>query len=176
MLHWPAPTLGKFVDSFAGMIEARDDGYARSIGVCNFTKELLLELMDETMSVPTVNQIELHSLFNQSELRRFHAEHNIVTEAHSPLGFGERHVYVRVLDNPTVKAIAAKYGRTPAQVLLRWSLQLGNVVTPRSSKTHRIGENFDVFDFELADEDMDAINGLHDGTRIHHHPLTFTGT
>lgn len=176
LLHWPAPTLGKYVDSFAGMIEAQEDGYTRSIGVSNFTQELLSELMDQTSVVPTVNQIELHPLFNQPELRQFHAEHDIVTEAHSPLGIGERHVFVRVLDNPMVKSIAAKYGCTPAQVLIRWSLQLGNVVTPRSSKIHRIVENFDVFHFELTDADMDAINGLHDGTRIHRHPLTFTGT
>ena|SRR5690625_316225 len=176
LIHWPAPTVGKYLDSWQAMIHAREEGLVRSIGVCNFTEELLTELIDETSVVPALNQVELHPLFNQEELRRFHDEHGIVTEAHSPLGFGERHVIVRVIDNPTVKAIGAKHDRSPAQVLIRWSLQLGNVVTPRSSKAHRIAENFDVFDFELSDDDMAVLNGLHNGTRIHHHPMTFVGT
>jgi diketogulonate reductase-like aldo/keto reductase len=176
LIHWPAPELDKYGDSYKAMIRCQEEGLVRSIGVSNFTEELLSELIAETSVVPAVNQVELHPLFSQDELRQFHAEHDIVTEAHSPLGFGERHVFVRVLDNPTVKAIGAKHDRSPAQVLIRWSLQLGNVVTPRSSKAHRIFENFDVFDFELTDEDMDTLNELHNGTRIHHHPLTFLGT
>lgn len=176
LIHWPAPEVGKYLDSWQAMIHAREEGLVSSIGVCNFTEDLLAELIDETSVAPAVNQVELHPLFNQEKLRRFHAEHRIVTEAHSPLGFGERHVLVRVIDNPTVKAIGAKHDRSPAQVLIRWSLQLGNVVTPRSSKPHRIAENFDVFDFELSDDDMDVLNALHNGTRIHHHPMTFAGT
>ncbi|HEU0191304.1 MAG TPA: aldo/keto reductase [Mycobacterium sp.] len=176
LMHWPAPKVGKYLDSWQAMIHAREEGLVRSIGVCNFTEELLTELTDETSVTPSVNQVELHPLFSQDNLRRFHAEHGIVTEAHSPLGFGERHIIVRVIDNPTVKAIGAKHDRSPAQVLIRWSLQLGNVVTPRSSKPHRIAENFDVFDFELSDDDMAVLDGLHNGTRIHHHPMTFVGT
>ncbi|GFG87525.1 2,5-didehydrogluconate reductase A [Mycolicibacter algericus DSM 45454] len=176
LIHWPAPKVGKYLDSWQAMIHAREQGLVRSIGVCNFTEDLLTELIDETSVAPALNQVELHPLFNQERLRRFHAEQRIVTEAHSPLGFGERHIIVRVIDNPTVKAIGAKHDRSPAQVLIRWSLQLGNVVTPRSSRPHRIAENFDVFDFELSDDDMALLNGLHNGTRIHHHPMTFLGT
>jgi diketogulonate reductase-like aldo/keto reductase len=176
LIHWPAPTLGKFVESFDGMIQSRDEGHVRSIGVSNFTKEQLVEVIESTSEVPAVNQIELHPLFNQPELREVHAEHNVVTQAHSALGIGERGVYVRMLDHPMVSSIADQYGRTPAQVLVRWNLQLDNVVISRSSKPHRIAENLDVFDFELTAEDMDALDGLHDGTRIHHDPLTFTGT
>lgn len=176
LIHWPAPQVGKYLDSWQAMIHAREEGLVRSIGVCNFTEDLLTELVDETSVAPALNQVELHPLLNQGELRRFHDQHRIVTEAHSPLGFGERHIIVRVIDNPTVKSIGAKHDRSPAQVLIRWSLQLGNVVTPRSSKPHRIAENFDVFDFELSDDDMDVLNGLHNGTRIHHHPMTFVGT
>ena len=103
-------------------------------------------------------------------MRAFNAEHNIVTEAYSPLGVG------RLLDNPTVTSIAGEYGKTPAQVLIRWSLQLGNVVIFRSSKAERIAENFDVFDFELAAEHMDALNALDDGTRVREDPETYDGT
>jgi diketogulonate reductase-like aldo/keto reductase len=170
MIHWPAPQLGKYVDSFGGLIQARGEGYARSIGVCNFTEEHLSTVIDLTFVTPAVNQIELHPLLNQAELRAANAAHNVVTEAYSPLAVG------RLLDNPTVTSIAAEYSRTPAQVLIRWSLQLGNVVIPRSAKPERIASNIDVFDFELAAEHMDALNGLNDGTRVREDPLTYTGT
>lgn len=176
LIHWPAPAVGKFVESFDGMIQSREEGYVRSIGVSNFTKEHLTQVIEATSEVPAVNQIELHPLFNQAELREVHAEYNVVTQAHSALGIGERGVYVRMPDHPTVTSIADKYDQTPAQVLVRWNLQLDNVVISRSSKPHRIAENLDVFDFELTDQDMDALSGLHDGTRIHHDPLIFTGT
>ncbi|HEY9303233.1 MAG TPA: aldo/keto reductase [Mycobacterium sp.] len=169
LIHWPAPQLGKYVDSFGGLIQSRGDGYARSIGVCNFTEEHLTTVIDLTFVTPAVNQIELHPLLNQAELRAANAAHNVVTEAYSPLAVG------RLLDNPTVTSIAAEYSRTPAQVLIRWSLQLGNVVIPRSAKPERIASNIDVFDFELAAEHMDALNGLNDGTRVREDPLTYTG-
>ncbi|MFZ0903986.1 MAG: aldo/keto reductase [Mycobacterium sp.] len=169
LIHWPAPQLGKYVDSFGGLIQSRGDGLVRSIGVCNFTEEHLSMVIDLTFVTPAVNQIELHPLLNQAELRAANAAHNIVTEAYSPLAVG------RVLDNPTVTSIAAEYSRTPAQVLIRWSLQLGNVVIPRSAKPERIANNIDVFDFELAAEHMDALNGLNDGTRVREDPLTYTG-
>ncbi|MGH3559975.1 MAG: aldo/keto reductase, partial [Mycobacterium sp.] len=137
--------------------------------VCNFTEEHLSTVIDLTFVTPAVNQIELHPLLNQAELRKANAEHNIVTEAYSPLGVG------RLLDNPTVTSIAAEYSKTPAQVLLRWNLQLGNVVIARSAKPERIASNFDVFDFELAAEHMDALGGLNDGTRLREDPLTYTG-
>jgi 2,5-diketo-D-gluconate reductase A len=170
LVHWPAPQLGKYVDSFGGLIQTRAQGLTRSIGVCNFTEENLSTVIDLTFVTPAVNQIELHPLLNQAELRAANAARNIVTEAYSPLAVG------RLLENPTVTAIAADYDRTPAQVLIRWSLQLGNVVIPRSAKPERIAGNFDVFDFELAAEHMDALNGLNDGTRVRQDPLTYCGT
>jgi 2,5-diketo-D-gluconate reductase A len=169
LIHWPAAQLGKYVDSFGGLIQARAQGLTRSIGVCNFTDEHLSTVIDLSFVVPAVNQIELHPLLNQAELRAANAKHNIVTEAYSPLAVG------RLLENPTVTAIATDYDRTPAQLLIRWSLQLGNVVIPRSAKPERIASNFDVFDFELAAEHMDALNGLNDGTRVREDPLTYTG-
>jgi 2,5-diketo-D-gluconate reductase A len=169
LIHWPAAQLGKYVDSFGGIIQSRAQGLARSIGVCNFTEEHLATVIDLTFSVPAVNQIELHPLLNQAELRTANARHNIVTEAYSPLAVG------RLPENPTVTAIATEYARTPAQVLIRWSLQLGNVVIPRSARPDRIASNFDVFDFELAAEHMDALNALNDGTRVREDPLTYTG-
>jgi 2,5-diketo-D-gluconate reductase A len=170
LIHWPAPQLGEYVDSFGGLIQLRGDGLARSIGVCNFTEENLQTVIDLTFVTPAVNQIELHPLLNQAELRAANAAHNVVTEAYSPLAVG------RLLDNPTVASVAAEYSRTPAQVLIRWSLQLGNVVIPRSAKPERIAGNIDVFDFELAAEHMDTLNGLHDGTRVREDPLTYSGT
>jgi 2,5-diketo-D-gluconate reductase A len=166
LIHWPAPQLGKYVDSFGGLIQARAEGHTRSIGVCNFTDDHLETVIDLTFVTPAVNQIELHPLLNQAELRAANAEHDVVTEAYSPLAVG------RLLDNPTVTSVAAEYSRTPAQVLIRWSLQLGNVVIPRSAKPERIAENLD---FELAAEHMDALNGLNDGTRVREDPLTYTG-
>jgi len=169
LIHWPAPQLGKYVDSFGGLIQLRGDEYVRSIGVCNFTDEHLETVIDLTFVTPAVNQIELHPLLNQAELRAANAAHDVVTEAYSPLAVG------RLLDNPTVASVAAEYSRTPAQVLIRWSLELGNVVIPRSAKPERIAENLAVFDFELAAEHMDALNGLNDGTRVRDDPLTYTG-
>ncbi|HYB37455.1 MAG TPA: aldo/keto reductase [Mycobacterium sp.] len=170
LIHWPAPQLGKYVDSFGGLIQCRGDGYARSIGVSNFTEEHLSTVIDLTFVVPAVNQIELHPLLNQAELRKTNAQHNVVTESYSPLALGG------LLDNPTVTSIAAEYGRAPAQVLIRWNLQLGDAVIFRSAKPERIASNFDVFDFELAAEHMDALNQLNDGTRVRQDPLTYTGT
>ncbi|WP_081287067.1 aldo/keto reductase [Mycobacterium colombiense] len=170
LIHWPAPKLGKYVESFEGMKVARDEGHVRSIGVCNFTEELLATVIDEADEVPAVNQVELHPRLNQADLRLAHAEHDVQTQSYSPLGVG------KMLENPTVTSIAAEYGRTPAQVLVRWNLQLDNVVVSRSSKPERVAQNLDVFDFTLAPEHMAAIEGLHDGTRVLHDPMTFMGT
>ena len=169
LVHWPMPQLGKYVDSFGGLIQARGNELTRSIGVCNFTEEHLETVIDLTYVTPAINQIELHPLLNQAELRAVNAQHNVVTEAYSPLAVG------KVLDNPTVTSIAGEYDRTPAQVLIRWSIQLGNVVIPRSGNPERIASNFDVFDFELTAEHMEALNGLNDGTRVRQDPLTYTG-
>jgi diketogulonate reductase-like aldo/keto reductase len=170
LIHWPAGNAGRYVDSWGGLMKAKQDGHTKSIGVCNFTPEDLSNVIDLSFVVPTVNQIELHPLLNQAALRAVNAEHDIVTEAYGPLGVG------RLLDNPTITSIAGEYGKTPAQVLIRWSLQLGNVVIPRSSSPERIAQNADVFEFELATEHVDAINALDDGTRFRPDPETYTGT
>lgn len=169
LVHWPAPPLGKYVDAFAGLIQSRGDGHARSIGVSNFTAEQVSTVIDLTFSEPAVNQVELHPLLNQAELRAASGEHTLVTQAYSPLALG------RLLANPTVTAVAAEYSRTAAQVLIRWSLQLGNAVVFSSGNAEHIASNVDVFDFELASEHLDVLNGLNDGTRVQPDPLTYTG-
>jgi 2,5-diketo-D-gluconate reductase A len=170
LVHWPAASLGKYVDSWGGLIQSHGDGHARSIGVSNFTEEHLELAVDLTFYTPAVNQIELHPLLNQDEMRQANARHNVLTQSYTPLVLG------RLNDNPTVTSIAAEYSRTPAQVLLRWNVQLGNAVVFRSSKAEHIASNLDIFDFELAAEHMEAINGLNDGTRVREDPLTYAGT
>jgi 2,5-diketo-D-gluconate reductase A len=170
LVHWPAPSLGKYVDSFGGLIQSRGEGDARSIGVSNFTEEHLQMTIDLCFVVPVVNQIELHPLLNQAELRKANAQHNIVTQSYTPLALG------KLTDNPTVTSVAGEYGKSPAQVLLRWNLQLGNAVVFRSTKAENIAGNLDVFDFELATEHMDAINALNDGTRLRPDPDTYDGS
>lgn len=170
LIHWPAPNNGKYVDTFGGMLRLREDGLTRSVGVSNFTEEFLSATIDLTFVVPAINQIELHPLLNQAELRRVNAEHGIVTEAYSPLGVGQ------LLENPAVTSIAKEYGRTPAQVLIRWSLQLGNVVITPSASPEQIAGNFDVFDFELTAEHMAALDGLDDGTQVGQAPLAHNGS
>lgn len=169
LIHWPAAESGKYVDSFGGMLRLREDGLLKSIGVCNFNAEQLSDIVDLTFVTPAVNQIELHPLLSQAALRATNAEHGIVTEAYSPLGVG------KVLENPAVTAIAASYGKSAAQVLIRWNLQLGNVVIPRSSSAERISDNLDVFGFELSSADLDTLNGLDEGTRFRPDPATYTG-
>lgn len=170
LIHWPAPAVGKYVDAFGGMIQSRGEGHARSIGVSNFTEEHVSNIIDLTFVTPAVNQIEMHPLLNQAELRKSNAQHNVVTQSYTPLALG------RLMDNPTVTSIGGEYGKTPAQVLLRWNLQLGNAVVFRSSRPEHITGNLDVFDLELAAEHMDALNGLNDGTRLREDPLTYNGT
>lgn len=170
LIHWPAPPVGQYVDAWGGMIQSRGEEHARSIGVCNFTEEHLSAVTDLTFVTPAVNQIELHPLLNQDEMRKSNAQHNVVTQSYTPLVLG------RLMDNPTVTSIAAEYGKTPAQVLLRWNLQLGNAVVFRSTKAEHIASNLDVFDFELAVDHMDTMNGLNDGTRLRPDPETYTGS
>lgn len=170
LIHWPAGDPGVYMHSWGGMLKLREDGLAKSIGVCNFSAEDLSNVIELSYVAPAINQIELHPLLNQAEMRAANAEHDIVTEAYGPLGVG------RLLDNPTVTSIAGEYAKSPAQVLIRWSLQLGNVVIPRSATPERIVENADVFEFELAAEHMDALNALDAGTRFRPDPATYTGT
>ena len=170
LIHWPAEQNGKYIDAWGGIMRSRQDGLIKSIGVSNFTPEHLSNIIDLSFFPPAVNQIELHPLLNQSELRAVHAEHSIVTEAYSPLGVG------KLLEHPAITAVAGAHGKSPAQVLIRWSLQLGNVVIPRSSDPARIAENADVFDFELTAAEVDTLNALDDGTRFRPNPETYSGT
>lgn len=169
LVHWPAPAQGTYVDAFGGMIQSRGEGHVRSIGVANFTEDFLTTTIDLTFVNPVVNQIELHPLLIQDEMRKTNAEHNVVTQSYTPLALG------RLLDNPTVTSVAGEYGKTPAQVLLRWNVQLGNAVVFRSANAERIASNIDIFDFELAAEHMDTINALNDGTRLRPDPDTYEG-
>jgi len=156
---WPVPQHDRYVDTWRAFIELQEEGLARSIGVSNFQPAHLHRLIDETGVTPAVNQIELHPRFQQAGLRREHAELGIVTEAWSPLAQGA------VLDDPVIEEIAANHERTPSQVVLRWHIQLGNVVFPKSVTTERIEENFDVFGFHLTDAEMEAIEALDAGER-----------
>ena len=170
LIHWPLPALNRFVDTFKAFAHLHDQGRIRSIGVCNFEPEHLTVLIDATGIVPTVNQIELHPQFPQHDLREVHAQRGIATEAWAPLGRGA------LLTHPTVTAVAEGRGRTPAQVLLRWHIQLGNIVIPKSVNPTRIASNFDVFDFELDADEMASISSLDDGTRLGPDPRTFNFT
>lgn len=170
LIHWPMPAKGAFVETFKAFAHLREQGRIRSIGVSNFEPEHLRELVDATGIVPTVNQIELHPLLQQEELREVHAQMGIATEAWSPLGQGS------LLKNDTVVSVAEKHGKTPAQVLIRWHMQLGNIVIPKSVTPERIVSNFDVFDFELSEQDMASVSELGDGTRLGPEPRTFEFT
>lgn len=169
LIHWPAEQNGKYIDAWGGIMKSKEVGDTRSIGVSNFTPEHLSNIIDLSFFVPAVNQVELHPLLNQDELRQVHAQHSIVTEAYCPLGQGT------LLENPVVSAVAAAHGKSPAQVLIRWSTQLGNVVIPRATDPAQLAENIDVFDFELSDADLAALNGLDDGTRFRPNPETYSG-
>jgi diketogulonate reductase-like aldo/keto reductase len=167
LIHWPAPSQGRYVETWQALCELREQGRARSIGVSNFLVEHIERLIDATGVVPAVNQIELHPRLQQSQLRRFHRQHGIVTESWSPLGRGT------LLDDPVIEGLAKATGRTPAQVLLRWNVQLGCVVIPRSIRAERIEENARIFDFELDQEQMEAMGRLDRGERIGPDPAHF---
>jgi diketogulonate reductase-like aldo/keto reductase len=168
LIHWPLPGQDRYVETWRALEKLRDDGVVRAIGVSNFHPAHLQRLLDETGTLPALNQIELHPYLTQEALRGFDAEHGIATEAWSPLARGGT-----LLRDQVVTSVAEKYGRTPAQVVLRWHLQLGNVVIPKSATPSRIQENFAVFDFELADEDMAAISGLNRDERTGPDPDAF---
>ncbi len=168
LIHWPVPAKDAYVDTFRAFEKILADGRARAIGVSNFLPEHLDRLIDATSVVPAVNQIELHPQLQQAESREAHARHGIATEAWSPLGQGRG-----LLEVPAIVAIAQKHGRTPAQVVLRWHLQTGNVVIPKSVTPSRIRENIDVFDFELDAEDLAGIAVLDEGRRLGPNPAEF---
>ena len=160
LIHWPKPSLDRYVETWRALEKLYADRRVRAIGVSNFQPDHLRRLLDETDIVPAVNQIELHPDLQQEQLRRFHAEHGVVTEAWSPLGQG------LALRHPVVADLAHRHGRTPAQVVLRWHVQLGNVAIPKSTTPSRIRENIELFDFALADADMSALAALESGTRL----------
>ncbi|WP_055493822.1 aldo/keto reductase [Streptomyces sp. TP-A0356] len=168
LIHWPLPSRGKFVDSYKAFEKIHADGRAKAIGVSNFLPEHLETLIGATSVIPAVNQIELHPHLQQHAARDYHAEQGIATEAWSPLGQGKG-----LLEVPAIVAIAQKHGRTPAQVVLRWHIQLGNVVIPKSVTPSRIRENIEVFDFSLDTEDMAAISALNEDRRLGPDPATF---
>lgn len=170
LVHWPMPERNTYVDTFRAFASLRDQGRVTSIGVSNFGPEHLRVLIDATGIVPAVNQVELHPLLPQRELREVHASLGVATEAWSPLGQGS------LLEHPAVTALAAAHGKTPAQVLIRWHIQIGNIVIPKSVNPERIVSNFDVFDFELSEKDMASIASLEDGTRLGPDPRTFNFT
>lgn len=158
LIHWPVPSKDRYVETYRALERIHADGRARSIGVSNFLQEHLDRLADETSVLPAVNQIELHPQHQQARARALHADRGIVTEAWSPLGSGRG-----LLERPVITAIARKHGKSPAQVVLRWHLQLGHVVIPKSADPRRIAENIDVFDFLLDDDDMAAFASLEEG-------------
>lgn len=170
LIHWPTPAQNLFVDTFKAFAHLRDQGRIRAIGVSNFEPEHLKLLIDATGIVPAVNQIELHPRLPQAELRETHARYGIATEAWSPLGQGS------MLADPIITAIAERHGKTPAQVLIRWHIQLGNIVIPKSVNPDRIASNFNVFDFELSEADIASIATLDNGTRLGPDPRTFNFT
>ncbi|HEX7309009.1 aldo/keto reductase [Lentzea sp.] len=159
LIHWPTPARDLYAESWRALEQLYADGRVRAIGVSNFHTPHLQRLFDEFPTTPAVNQIELHPLLQQEEMRKVHVTHRIVTEAWSPLARGT------LLREPDLTALAEKYGKTAAQIVLRWHVQLGSVVIPKSVTPYRIKENIDVFDFELALDDMTVIRELDNGTR-----------
>ncbi|MFE2261466.1 aldo/keto reductase [Streptomyces griseosporeus] len=168
LIHWPLPGRGRYVDTYKAFEKLHADGRIRAIGVSNFLPEHLERLIAETSVIPAVNQIELHPYLQQHAAREYHAEQGIATEAWSPLGSGKG-----LLEVPAIVAIARKHGRTPAQVVLRWHLQTGNIVIPKSVTPSRIEENISVFDFSLDDEDLAAISALNEDRRLGPDPAAF---
>jgi diketogulonate reductase-like aldo/keto reductase len=168
LIHWPLPARDAYVDTYKALEKLLSDGRVRAIGVSNFLNEHLERLIAETSVIPAVDQIELHPHLQQHAAREFHAEQGIATEAWSPLGQGKG-----LLEVPAIVAIAQKHGRTPAQVVLRWHIQLGNIVIPKSVTPSRIKENIEVFDFSLDDEDLAAISALNEDRRLGPDPATF---
>ena len=159
LIHWPVPSQGKYVEAWKALIELKGQGRIRSIGVSNFNQDHIERIIAETGEVPAVNQIELHPYFQARDRLAYNLAHEIHIEAYSPLGSGS------VLDDRTVAEIASKHGKSAAQVLIRWHLQQGFIVIPKSTHKARMVENIDVFDFELDDDDMKRIDGLERGER-----------
>lgn len=154
LIHWPVPKNRQFIQSWETLINLRNEGRVKSIGVCNFLPQHLQTLLDKTGVLPVLNQIELHPGFQQAELRHYHSDHGIQTQAWSPLGLGT------LWNNPVLKKIAEAHGRSMAQIMLRWQIQLGNMVITKSNSAQRQRENMDIFSFKLSEQDMAAIASL----------------
>ena len=167
LIHWPTPARDLYLDSWRALIRLREEGRARSIGVSNFHEAHLRRIVDETGVIPAINQIELHPWLTQTHMRSIDAGLGIKTEAWSPLGSGQ------LIDDPVIAEVAAKHGKSAAQVMVRWSIQLGNIVLPKSVTPARIEQNIDVFDFVLDDADMAAIATLESGRRTGPNPDEF---
>ena len=168
LIHWPVPARDLYVQTWQTLAKIRAEGRARSIGVSNFTRDHLGRLLAETGVVPAVNQVELHPRFPQDALRAYHAEHGILTEAWAPIGQGQG-----LLEDETIVRLAARKGRSPAQVVLRWHIQLGNIAIPKSVTPARIRENIAIFGFSLDEDEMRQVSGLATGERIGPDPATF---
>jgi 2,5-diketo-D-gluconate reductase A len=168
LIHWPRPHADRYVETWRAFEKIASDGKARAVGVSNFQVPHLERLAAETGTVPAVNQIELHPYLTQRELREYDQRHGIATEAWSPLAKGGE-----LLRDPEIIGLAEKYGKTPAQVVLRWHLQIGNVVIPKSVTPERVRENIEVFDFELAEDDVAAIEEMDRGMRTGPDPDRF---
>jgi 2,5-diketo-D-gluconate reductase A len=169
LIHWPLPGKDLYVQTWKGLEQAAKDGKARSIGVSNFQSHHLDRLTQETDTVPAVNQIELHPHLQQPQMREYDRSHGIATEAWSPIGQGKG-----VIDEDRIVEIAKAHDKTPAQVTLRWHIQLGNIIFPKSVTDSRIRENFDIFDFELTAEQIAAIDALDTGVRGGPEPESIT--
>jgi 2,5-diketo-D-gluconate reductase A len=167
LIHWPYPSADRYVDSWRALERLHAEQRVRAIGVSNFLPEHLERLLGETATVPAVNQIELHPTYQQHEVANFSRKHSIAVESYSPLGQGAD------LEHPTVKGLAEKYSRTTAQVVLRWHLQRGHIVIPKSNSADRIKSNFDVFSFSLTDDEVNSITAMEGGNRIGSDPRTF---
>lgn len=171
LMHWPVPALDYFVDAWKGMIALQEQGLAKSIGVCNFQIHHLQRLIDETGVTPVINQVELHPLLQQRQLHAWNATHKIQTESWSPLAQGGEGVF----DQKTIRELADKYSKTPAQIVIRWHLDNGLVVIPKSVTPSRIAENFDVWDFRLDKDELTEIAKLDEGKRLGPDPDQFSG-
>jgi diketogulonate reductase-like aldo/keto reductase len=168
LIHWPTPERDKYLDTWKAFEKLHADGRVRALGVSNFQPAHLERLLDAADVAPVLNQVELHPYLQQQEVREFNAKHGIVTEAWSPLAKGGS-----LLGDPIIADLAVKHSRTPAQIVLRWHLQLGNVVIPKSVTPSRIAENFDLFGFTLAEEELEALTPLDRGERTGPDPDTF---
>lgn len=171
LMHWPVPAIDHYVEAWKGMIALQQEGLIKSIGVCNFQIPHLQRLIDETGVTPVINQIELHPLMQQRQLHVWNANHKIQTESWSPLAQGGEGVF----DQAIIRKLADKYGKTPAQVVIRWHLDSGLVVIPKSVTPSRIAENFDVWDFRLDKEELAEIAKLDQGKRLGPDPDQFGG-